>query len=79
MTYTVKVEKKIRLSKMSNWQMPYDVTTFELDENIIKIERFIQMHIQNGYVKNIGNKGETRLYKQVANNECETLIITENK
>lgn len=79
MTYTVKAEKKIRLSRTANWQMPYDVSVFELDENIIEIERFIQMYILNGYVKNVGNKGEIRLYKQIANNECETLIITENK
>lgn len=77
MTYTVKAENKIRLNKMANWQMPYNVTTFELDENII--DTFIKMHIMNGYIKTIGNNGETRLYKQIANNECETIIITENK
>lgn len=77
MTYTVKAENKIRLSKTANWQMPYDVTTFELDAN--NIETFIKMYLLNGYVKNVGNKGEIRLYKQIANNECEILTITENK
>ena len=79
MTYTVKSESKIRLSKSSNWLTPYEVCEFVLDNSLCNIDRFIDMHILNGYRKNILKDGKITLYKQVANNECELITITENK
>lgn len=80
MTYTVKVEKKIRMASRAvcTWDKPYFENTFEVDET--GKDLLIHMHEDlAGYHKTILDDGRIRLYKQTACNECETIIITENK